>query len=543
MSESLKFSHSHLKSLSAIQEWPVGLSLPRPEVHSVSPFDLVASPFNEERRQVALETCALPLVKKLCNALRTEEVSYCHWKSNWKLSRWLGGHGDLDLLVSTSDSDRFLTIIFSLGFVQAISRQQEDEPAIAHYYGWDAAAEKFVHLHVYSRLLVGHDLTNNYRLPIEEILLNSVSSSSFIPVPQPELELIVFVVRKVLSFWSAETMLRRFSGRAVDFEKTASELDYLELHTERSRVYQLLPQVFPTLSVSLFEACVESLRIDSSITTRVTAQRRLEKVIATHARRSRRLDGALRTWRFSTRLFNDHILKRPRSKHSANGGSLIALVGGDGSGKTTAVKGVRKWLGESFEVKTFHFGKPRRSPITIAVILALRGVALVNKLVGKPLPQTREYYSSNRPGYLRMVRWVCAARDRHRIYLKARHFVARGGIAICDRYLVRGISLMDGPNIEETMRGAKLNVLSKALKDAETKRYQLIQEPDLLLILRVDPEIAVRRKTDEREQHVRPRSQEIWEKDWSNTRAHVIDAGKSAAEVLADLRTKVWRHI
>ena len=61
----------------------------------------------------------LPLIKKLCEALNSQQVSYCHWKSNWKLNRWLTGDGDLDLLVQRADKQRFIAIVSGLGFKQA----------------------------------------------------------------------------------------------------------------------------------------------------------------------------------------------------------------------------------------------------------------------------------------------------------------------------------------------------------------------------------------------------------------------------------------
>ena len=53
----------------------------------------------------------LPLIKKLCEALNAQQVSYCHWKSNWKLNRWLKGDGDLDLLLQRAEKQRFIAIV------------------------------------------------------------------------------------------------------------------------------------------------------------------------------------------------------------------------------------------------------------------------------------------------------------------------------------------------------------------------------------------------------------------------------------------------
>jgi thymidylate kinase len=67
--------------------------------------------------------------------------------------------------------------------------------------------------------------------------------------------------------------------------------------------------------------------------------------------------------------------------------------------------------------------------------------------------------------------------------------------------------------------------------------------PDLLIVLRTDPEIAVERKFDESAESVQARSKEIWETDWAQTPAHVIDAGNSKAEVLSELKTLVWSRL
>ena len=84
---------------------------------------------------------------------------------------------------------------------------------------------------------------------------------------------------------------------------------------------------------------------------------------------------------------------------------------------------------------------------------------------------------------------------------------------------------------------------SKALLSAEETYYRQITQPDLLAVLRVDPEIAVRRKTDEEEQHVRTRSEEVWRTDWSSTQARLVDASQSPGQVLADLQDQIWQQM
>lgn len=528
MSESIK----RLPSPAKLKE-PWAVTLPFPQVANPPVI-----PFPVEDASEAIT--ALPLVKRLCEVLDAEAISYCHWKSNWKISRWLNGDGDLDLLVARADAKRFASASSKLGFVQAAPPGDDTTPGVLHLYGWDDEAEKFVHLHVYHKLLVGHDLTINYHLPLEDLLLQSDTRVGPIRISEPELELIVFVLRKLLGFSTAETILRRTLGRSDEFEKTAEELAYLEAHADRVRVYELLKQIVPRVPVVFFERYLQSLRIDSTLWNRTKAQRQLEKTFTACALRSPLNDGILKAWRFASTTCRKRILGRTNRKQLVNGGVLIAIVGGDGSGKTTAVKSVRRWLEGNFAVRAFHFGKPRRAPLTIAGILCLRARRLFKFTLRRLPPQG---HSQRHAGYLQMVRWVCAARDRHRVYAKARRFASNGGIAICDRYLVRGINLMDGPNIARDLAGSKLNWVSRILLKSEELRYRQVGPPDLLLVLRVDPKIAVRRKTDEQEQHVRTRSEEVWRLDWSNTGARIIDASRPAAIVFSDLRDRIWQRL
>jgi thymidylate kinase len=74
----------------------------------------------------------------------------------------------------------------------------------------------------------------------------------------------------------------------------------------------------------------------------------------------------------------------------------------------------------------------------------------------------------------------------------------------------------------------------------EENFYQKMVLPDQLIVLRADPEIAVKRKTEEDEFSVRARSSEIWEMDWKQTQASVINANKPKEEVSAVIKNLIW---
>jgi thymidylate kinase len=77
----------------------------------------------------------------------------------------------------------------------------------------------------------------------------------------------------------------------------------------------------------------------------------------------------------------------------------------------------------------------------------------------------------------------------------------------------------------------------------EKRYYRQISAPDFLIVLRLPPDIAVQRKVEEDAESVRKRSQEIWELDWQQTNAHVVDASRSQAKVLSELKSLIWSKL
>jgi thymidylate kinase len=490
-----------------------------------------------QESSVALpEQAAIPLVARLCEGLRAEGVAYCQFKSNWRLSRWLQGEGDLDLLVERADAGRFARVLQELGFKQARPTRDRQLPGVSDYYGFDEEARKFVHLHVHYQLILGHDLTKNFRLPLERPYLASVSRDGLIPTPLAEFELILFVLRMVLKDSLADRALNRLAGakKRNAGAATREELAFLEARARRERVERLVREHLPFVGVEFFDECVHTLKRDVSAWRRASVRRELEQRLGTHARRERMRDASLKVGRRVKRLLVERGFGRTARKQLVTGGALVALVGGDGAGKTTAVEGLHAWLSKKFDARRFHLGKPPRSLLTLAVIVALH----LRRMLPGGRPRAGEF-----PGYLRLLRWVLASRDRRRLYERARRYATNGGVAVCDRFPVERLRLMDGPNIARTVEPARVKGLVRRLLEAEERNYRQIMEPDVLFVLRVEPEVAVRRKTIESEEHVRTRSRELWEQDWTGTRAHVVDAGRTADEVLAHLQSVVWRNL
>lgn len=485
---------------------------------------------------------ALGLVRDLCEELNTKGIAYCHWKSNAMLDRSARGDNDLDLLVSRADVQLFTDILYTLGFKLAQDPPEKRMPGVLDYYGYDEEADRWVHIHAHYQLILGHGATKNYRLTIERPYLKSAIQGAIFKVPAPEFELIVFVIRMVLKHSTWDTILGR-QGTLSDAER--QEMAYLQSQVSNEQMYDILKQHLPHVDAKLFAGFIRSLQPNYPFWLRVRVGHQLQSSLRTDARRSQVLDVWLKLWRRLVNAVQRRIFGHVPKKRLVNGGLMVAIIGGDGAGKTTAIDELHTWLSREFETIKWHMGKPPWSWITVAI----RGILKIGRSLGlypfmrAPIQYTVDTNSVIFPGYPWAIREVCTARDRYLAYVKARRFANNGGLVICDRFPLQQVKFMDGPQIERMASTYKTNRLIKFLIRRERRFYQPIMLPELLIVLKTDPKTAVQRKSEESAASVLQRSTEIWELDWRQTPAHVIDAGRSKAEVLSELKALIWAQL
>ena len=508
-----------------------------------SPLAMAPSPFGTTGGEGDL---TLGLVRRLCDALVREGIPYCHWKSNDVIDRSAAGDSDLDLLVDERHQRRFAETIHALGFKDGRMPTKEPLPGVFHTFGLDAATGKLVHLHVHHRLVVGDDMTKNYWLPIEQAYLSSTEQGPVFRLPTPTFEFVVFVLRMVLKHSTWDAILW---GRGSLSPSEVRELGSLLPRTDDEQARSVVREHLPFIGLDLWERCRHCLRPTTrNVAFRIVTAHRLERSLAQGARRSPRLDPFVRIGRRAAHGFRRRVVKLdPVRARLGSGGALIALVGGDGAGKSTAVEEVRRWLSKDLDVVTVHLGKPPRS-LTSAVVNTVwrRGVRRVAD-ASVNSEATAEGLAEDQlggRGLVKLIRRVLISRDRSIAYLRARRAADRGTIVISDRFPLPQVTLMDGPATTGIARRRPRNVPLRLLASLENRSYGRIHEPDILIVLRVDPEVAVQRRSGtESEGSVRQRAAEIWDLDWSGLNAVVIDAGAPKDRVLAEIRSAIWARL
>lgn len=488
------------------------------------------------------EKPVLVIVRELCQELGKNGINYCHWKSNAALSRSASGENDLDLLVSRADGQRFTEILSRLGFKQAIKHPKFQLPGVLNYYGYDMKEERLIHVHAHYQLVLGHDSTKNYHIPVEGPYLASSTQNGVFMVPSAEFELIILVIRLMLKHSTWDTLLLN-QGRLSSSER--NELDYLVKRTTETRMVEILKDHLPYIDPRLFASCFNALTTNCPIWDRARIGQKLLNCLNPFARRPKIIDSSLKLWRRIIWPIEKRVFRREEHMQMNNGGLMIAIVGGDGAGKTTAVEEVYKWLSRNFTIKRFHMGKPKWSFLTVFI----RGILKIGSVFGfYPFMRAEIQYTNDTdllifPGYPWLIREICTARDRYLAYMNAHRIATNGALVILDRFPLPQIKFMDSPKITRMTTNKPNSKLVKYLINREESYYQKMALPDLLILLRADPDTAVRRKIDEIEEGVRARSTEIWEKDWSQSPAHVINASRSKDVVLSEVKRLIWSHL
>lgn len=477
----------------------------------------------------------LALVAQLARGLEQAGIEYCHWKSNEAIDRSMSGDNDLDLLVSRRHVQAFVELLSASGFVRSAKRTRR-VPGIESFYGLDEASGRLVHVHAHYALVLGDDRTKNHRLPIEDAYIRSSKPAAGVDlrIPAAEFELAVLVIRLVLKYctWDEMVWNRARGRRAGPSHSERREFAYLLERAGPAEADSVLLAHAPYCTEELFAECLHAVAPGAPLGTRLRAGRRLERCLQANARRSRRADRTLRVVRRFTEAARRRLRRRDRNRPAA-GGALIAIIGGDGAGKSTALATLEGWLGASFDVRVVHLGKPSWSRTTYCLRAILKVVHRASRVLPRPI--------SDRVTEFRSVTWLlCTGRDRQLAYRRARRFTSQGGIVLCDRYPHPRVMSMEGPLIRRTVGDDRMSAVVRAMCRREECYHRSIAPPDLLAVLRLDPEIAVERKWDENPDSVRRRSTEIWQADWRGSGAHVVDASRPKEAVAGELKALVW---
>ncbi|HEX7120770.1 MAG TPA: hypothetical protein VF178_00280 [Gemmatimonadaceae bacterium] len=471
------------------------------------------------------------LPTRLAIAMAEASVRHCQWKGAWKFERWSEGEGDIDLLVDRTARSRFEAVLTSLGFRMASADPRFALPGVSSWLALDGDTDRLIHVHVYHQLYVGQPWSTHLRLPIERAVLESAMPGAWFSMPAVEFELVMLVLHGTLRHGVSD--LTR-DGDAEWLPALRSRVEHLGGEADPYVVADILSEHLPELGAACFDRCQAALGQECSPWRRLAVRRELTWRLRAYARRPSALALVARAGRALPSIAGKRALPHGR-KRLATGGAVIALAGTDGAGKSTCARDLHQWLGAELRVRHAHLGLPPRGIGSLLAGGVLRGARRIDAWRGRSTP-------SPLTAYCELLRAFATARDRRALYRRVWRFASDGGIAICERYPVPEEHALVGPSSAQGVATAARGRVASLLRRREAAHYARMREPDVLVVLRVSPAIAVGRKLDEPPAYVHDRACRVANVVWRSM-AVMVDADRPLAEVGRDVRRRVWEAL
>ncbi len=497
----------------------------------------------------------LKLVQQLIAEIEKDKIVYCHWKSNSRLKGVFSGDEDIDLFVRRDNAVAFQNVMAQLGFKLATQHFMNEQKAIYHYYGLDEETCKIVHVHVYYQIVTGGTVLKNYRFPVEQILLEGENTFQGLKIPEKPAELALLVIRKIIECGSIiELFFVKREMLAIQ-----EELDWLLQDKAGDNegiiddVMAKLKTFLPSVDRTLFERSLRALRINAS--AYVLWHR---GVVMRKALRAYRINSSCTTMLLTLVRFTwmviERIILNKRSRGFVSGGSIIAIVGPEATGKSTILEKIRGWLGKEFAVLTFHTGKP---PSTFMTFFPNVFMPILRKKYSKfrtcnieaNIQNDSNESLSKKRLTVYAVRSLMIAFDRRallkRIYRKA----SRGCIVICDRYPTPNFGAMDSAQLDLSSKSIRESRILLALAKIERRMYQQMPLPDLVIQLTLPVDVAVRRNVVrnkveiEDEDYVRRRHLQSKLQNYSLSFVKKVDTNKDLKVTMPIIKKAIWKQL
>jgi thymidylate kinase len=285
----------------------------------------------------------------------------------------------------------------------------------------------------------------------------------------------------------------------------------------------------------------------------LVGQRRLRRSVEAELA-AWRMDGALeaalrqgfRTAFWAAGALNSRVLHAPRpwSRRAPGGGCIIAVLGVDGSGKSTAVRSLRDWLGTETDVLPIYFGTGDGRPSLMLLPFKLLSRVIAQVVKTRPKGSSHGKVSDNAPGRmysLLLMIWAAAvAAEKKGKLLKARRAAERGLIVVADRYPQNeNPCYSDGPLLH------RLAWAPGWLRRFEARTYELAARlpPDLVIKLSVRPETSARREPNMDGAVIRQRIEAARQLQFAGAKIVSIDAEQPLADVLRAIKREVWQTL
>jgi hypothetical protein len=485
---------------------------------------------------------------RLFDALNQEGVRYCNFKSSGQVAAGLEGSTDLDLLCDAGQIELMAVLLARHGFKRFPAHPSRAYPGVEDFFATDERTGRFLHLHLHYRLIVGERFFKNYRLPWErEFLARRVlDESTGVFVADSALEWLLLVCRSALKIRWRDRLIARVTPGRGESGALRSEHSWLA-----ARVDPVAPKEHAGRLLGARAGDLVGLAIAEDLAFSRLKRLRRELLRSPKVFRGYRPVPALRLrWarelRWMVGSVNRRYLHRPfpYSRSGPGGGTVIAVIGSDGAGKSSVSQMLYSWLVGKVDVIPIYFGSGQgqssilRWPMKVVLELTRSGARSTR--MDPEERRTREI------GLARAIWALALAREKRsklRMVVRARE---RGFIVICDRYpQTQADGVNDGPLLW-TWRESPAR-LKRTLARWEGGIYNLAASvpPDIVVRLLVTQETAAARRPGDDPRELAFRTQLVRNLRFDNAPHGVIDidAEDDLDAVMLEVKRRLWPAI
>jgi thymidylate kinase len=460
---------------------------------------------------------------ELLTDLLQANVRFVHWKGNMHLVSSLEGKTDMELLVHPDDRRPFETILKKRSYKKLHSQPWNRVPANEDWLGFDFDTGNLLHLHTHYDLATKITYGKYLHLPWLELFFRHLKIDSLTgwPIPIPELETIVLLIRihanllhdkqempvkkqKELRMLLSEVKVQRFQDLCRELQLNVPD----NLDIEISNIVQGYSDAtifrLSSLLYHQLPGCVK-------------ASQPMPKIKTLYYKCFLTIN------RFAGRFTAPVQLK----KTVAEGGKIMALVGSDGSGKSTLCNDLVKWLTFKIDAHYFYFGKRPYIKSYGRKLFSKTGFLFNNAVISR--------YFKKGAGSLFYIGLI---QKKIKMLRLGKRLSKKNSVVICDRFPQKDLKgYFDGPRLQ-----SKRNTWFRGL---EMKQFNKLGATgaDVVFRLNISPEIASRRKPEHDYQMIEQKCMHLSGISFGQARVIDVDAGRPYDQVLLDIKRKVWENL